>query len=194
MFATSERVTSAAEGRAILTSEVGTQAAADRLQRLMVLAVPLVRMVGRGARLTRVPWVLVGSAALASGVAARAGAREVQVLSSFLAHRIAEATGQPADPALVKKLAVELYLAPNRSPTLSDRRLRLGRILRRWVLHGVLGRKTGTGAAAKALEAAEGLDLGPLIGRWAALGAPSASSPQSAPARARERDRPRSSG
>jgi len=69
----------------------------------------------------------------------------------------------------VKKLTVELYLAPKRVPDLSDRRLRLHRLLRRWVFRGAIGRKTGK-AATKALKAAERLDVGPLITRWAELG------------------------
>ncbi len=140
-----------------------------------MLAVPVARMAARGARFTRVPWVLVGTAAFSTGLTVRTGAREVQVLGSLVAHRIEEATGQPADPALVKKLAVELYLAPKRPPKLSDRRLRLHRLLKRWVFRAAFRRKAGK-AAAKALEAAERLDVRPLITRWSELGAPSSPS------------------
>ena len=113
--------------------------------------------------------MLLGTTAVSTGLTVRTGAREVQVLGSLLAHRIEETTGQPADPALVKKLTVELYLAPKRAPELSDRRLRLHRLVKRWVFRGAIGRKTGK-AATKALEAAERLDVGPLIARWSELG------------------------
>ena len=95
----------------------------------------------------------------------RRGVRELQVLGALIAQRIEALTGGPADPSLVKKLAVELYLAPKRPPDLSDRRLRLQRLVRRWSFRGAIGRDTGT-AATKALEAAERLDLRPLIARW----------------------------
>ncbi len=172
MLGASGRVTSAAEGRAALASEEGKEAAADRLQRVVVVAVPVVRRVAKGAKFTKTPWVLLGTTAFSTGLTVRTGAREVQVLGSLIAHRIEEATGQPADSALVKKLTVELYLAPKRLPDLSDRRLRLHRLLRKWVFRGAIGRKTGK-AATKALEAAERLDVGPLISRWAELGASS---------------------
>jgi hypothetical protein len=96
----------------------------------------------------------------------RAGIRELQVLGSLVAHRIEAATGQPADPGLVKKLTVELYLAPGSPPDLSDRRLRVGRVMAGWLLRGALGRETGK-AAVKALEAADRLDVQVLVARWA---------------------------
>ena len=142
----SERVMSAAEGKALLASKEGTEAVAGHLQRVVVLAAPVVRTVAKGARFTRVPWVLLGTTAVSTGSTLNTGVREVQVLGSLLAHRIEEATGQPADPALVKKLTVELYLAPKRVPELSDRRLRLHRLIKRWLLRGVFGRKTGKAA------------------------------------------------
>ena len=146
MLAASDRVTSAAEGLDVLTSEEGAEAVADRFQRVLVLAVPVVRTVAKGARFTRVPWVLLGTSAVSTGLTVRTGVREVQVLGSLVAHRIEETTGQPADPALVKKLAVELYLAPKRSPELSDRRLRLHRLVKRWVVRAAFRRKTGKAA------------------------------------------------
>ena len=169
MLAASDRVTSAAEGRALLASQEGREAVADNMQRVVVFAVPVVRMVAKGARFTKVPWVLLSATAVSTGLTVRTGVREVQVLGSLIARRIEETTGQIADPALVKKLTVELYLAPKRVPDLSDRRLRLHRLIRHWVFRGAIGRKTGK-AATKALEAAEGLDVGPLITRWAELG------------------------
>jgi hypothetical protein len=113
-----------------------------------------------------VPWALVASTTISIGFTVRAGVREVHVLGSLLAGRIERATGQPADPALVKKLAVELYLAPGREPDLSERGLGLARLVRRWLLRGVLGRETGK-SATKALDAAERLDVHGLVGKWA---------------------------
>ncbi len=177
MLGTSQRVTSAAEGRALLASEEDTEAAADRLQRAVVLAVPVVRIVAKGARMSKVPWALVASSVVSTGLTARAGAREVQVLGSLVAHRIEQSTGRRADPTLVKKLTVELYLAPKRPPALSDRRLRLHRLIKRWVFRGVIGRKTERDAT-KALEAAERLDVVPLVTRWEELGALSSPTPR----------------
>jgi hypothetical protein len=168
MLEAPERVSSAREGKALLASQESSEDVADQVQKVVVLAVPLLRTVARGARLTRVPWVLVASTAVSVGLTLRTGVREVQVLGSLVAHRIEEATGEPADPALVKKLAVELYLTPKRVPDLSDRKLRPGRLVRRWVFSGALGRRTGK-RAAKALEAAERLDVRPLVDRWAEL-------------------------
>ena len=67
-------------------------------------------------------------------------------------------TGAPADPALVKKLAVELYLAPKRKPDVARLDLPLARLVRKWLFRGVFGRDTRR-AAEKALDAAEQLDL-----------------------------------
>jgi hypothetical protein len=168
MLTSSERVTTAAEGRALLASRESAEAVADRLQKLVVLTVPAMRMAARGARFTKIPWVMLASTMFTTGLTYRAGVREVQVLGALIAHRIEEATGQPADPALVKKLAVELYLAPRKRPDLSDRRLRLRRLLRRWMFRGALGRETGN-AATKALDAAERLDVRWAADRWAGL-------------------------
>src|SRR6478752_5407467 len=56
-----ERVTSAAEGKRRLAGNAEFEARADKLQRLVVAAVPVVRMAARGARFTRAPWVMVAS-------------------------------------------------------------------------------------------------------------------------------------
>lgn len=154
----SERVTSAAEGKRLLAQDDDAEELTDRVQRLVMLAVPVVRTLARGARLTRVPWVLVASTAVSTTTTIRAGVREVRVLGSLVAHRLEQTTGAPADPALVKKLTLELYLRPRRQPDLSDTSLPLAKLVRRWLLRGALGRDT-TKAAGKALDAAERLDL-----------------------------------
>ena len=46
---TGERVTSAAEGRGLLAGEAETEALADNIQRVVVLAVPVIRTVARGS-------------------------------------------------------------------------------------------------------------------------------------------------
>ena len=114
-------MTSAAEGKRLLAGNVELEARADKLQRLVVAAVPVVRMAARGARFTRVPWVMVASSAFTTGVAVRTGVRELQVLASLIAHRLEQATGAPADPALVRKLAIDL-LPPPQARARPDRR------------------------------------------------------------------------
>jgi hypothetical protein len=165
---TEERVTSAAEGKRLLAGEADTEALAGDIQRVIVLAVPVVRRLAHGARLTRVPWLMVASSAVSIGVGVRAGVRELQVLASLLAYRLEQATGAPSDPMLVEKLAIDLYLDPKRTPKLADDRLRLVRLTRKWVLGGAFGRKTSK-RAARALAAAEQLDAAELAARWAAV-------------------------
>jgi|SRR4051812_40717808 hypothetical protein len=161
-----ERVTSAAHAKRRLAGEEDAEALAGHIQRVVVLAVPVVRRLARGARFTKVPWVMVASTVVSVGTALTTGTRELQVLASLVAHRLEEATGAPADPALVKKLAVDLYLDPKRPPRLDDDRLRLVRLTRKWVLGGAFGRKTSK-RAEKALEAAERIDASSLAARWA---------------------------
>jgi hypothetical protein len=165
---TGERVTSAAEGKRLLAGEAETEARADKVQRVVVAAVPVVRVLARGARFTRVPWVMVASSAVSIGVAVRVGVRELQVLASLVAHRLEQATDRPADPDLVKKLAIDLYLNPKRTPSLSDDRLRLMRLSRKWVLSGAFSRNTSK-QAARALDAAERLDPTAVATQWAAI-------------------------
>jgi len=163
-LSTSDRVTSAAEGKRLLAEDDGTEALADRVQRVVVLAVPVLRTFARGARFTRIPLVLVATTAFSIGSAVRSGVREAQVIGSLVAYRLEQATGRPADPALVKKLTLELYLAPRSTPDTSDLSLPLGHVLQRWLIKGAIGRDTRK-AASKALDAAERLDLRPYVQR-----------------------------
>ncbi len=162
LFLTSERVTSAAEGKKQLAADGDGEVLADQVQRVAVLAVPVVRTLARGARFTRVPWVLVASTAFSIASTLRAGVREVQVIGSLIAHRIEQETGRPAAPRLVKRLALELYLSPRRTPPTTDRPLPLRRLLQRWLFKGAFGRDTRR-AASKALDAAERLDVRPYL-------------------------------
>jgi hypothetical protein len=160
-----ERVTSAAEGKRLLAGKADTEALTDNIQRVVALAVPVVRVLARGARFTRVPWVMIASSALSIGITVRTGARELQVISALIAHRF-EKAGAPDDPALVKKLTIDLYLDPKRTPDLVDGRLRIVRLTRKWVLSGALGRKTSR-RAHRALDAAEKLDTTAISEQWA---------------------------
>jgi hypothetical protein len=152
------QVTSAAEAKRVLAEHEDTEQMTDSIQRFVGLATPIVRIALRGARFTRVPWVLVASSAVSIGVTVRTGVRELQVLAALLSHRYEKATGRPPDPALLQKLTLELYLKPRRTPDVSDRGLPLARLARRWIVSGALGRNT-RGKTDKALDAAERLDL-----------------------------------
>ena len=163
-----DRVTSAADGKLRLSGQTGTEELADKVQRVVVLATPVVRAVARGAKLTRLPWVMIASSSVSVGIAVRTGVREIQVLSSLVAYRVEQASGGPADPRLVEKVAIDLYLSPKRKPDLTDDRLRLVRLTRKWVLLGAFGRTTSK-RADKALDAAEKINGSDLAARWNAL-------------------------
>jgi len=159
-----KRVASAAEARQLLKREEQAEAVTGEIQRVVALAVPVFLRLARGARLTKVPWVLVASATLSIGAAVRSGFKEIQSLSSLIAHRLEQETGAPADPALVKKLAVDLYLHPRRAPNLNGP-VRIVRLTRKWLLGGAFGRKTER-RASRAFEAAERIDAAALAARW----------------------------
>src|SRR5262245_46064340 len=162
------RVASAAEGKRLLQRDEQNEVLADDIQRVIVLSLPVIRSFARGAKLVKLPWVVLVTSGLSVGIAVRTGVREIQVISSLVAHRIEQETGAPADPELVKKLAVDLYLHPRRKVELRDDKLRLVRLSRKWTLGGVFGRKTEK-RAAKALTAAERLDAKAAAARWAEL-------------------------
>jgi hypothetical protein len=151
-------VTSAAQGKRMLAEDDDAEELADTVQRLVGLATPLVRVALRGARLSRVPWLLVASSTVSLTVTVRAGVRELRVLAAFLQHRFELELGQAPDPALLQKLTLELYLSPKRTPDASDLDLPLARLVRRWVVSGALGRDTRS-STGKALDRAERLDL-----------------------------------
>jgi hypothetical protein len=157
-------VTTATEGKRLLAEDDDTEHMTDAIQRFVGIATPLVRIALRGARFTRIPWVLVASSSVSIGVTVRTGVRELRVLAALLAHRFEEETGAQPDPALLQKLTLELYLRPRRSPNVSDVSLPLAGLARRWILSGALGRDTRA-KADKALEAAERLDMAALAAR-----------------------------
>ena len=158
------RVTTAAEGKRLLAEDDSTEELADAMQRFVGVATPIVRVVARGARFTRLPWLLVASSTVSIGVTVRAGVRELQVLAALLAHRFEQDTGAPPEPMLLQKLTLELYLSPRKTPEVSDLRLPIVRLARRWIISGAFGRDT-RGKTGKALDMAEHLDLAPLAAR-----------------------------
>ena len=166
-LAPSVRVTSAAEGRALLQSGHHPEVLSDQMQKIAIAAVPIVRLARRTGRFARVPSVVVATTALSAGMTVRRGVREVQVVAALVEHGIERATGEPADPDLVQALAVELYLDPRRAPEPRRGRVRVVALARRWAWRGTLGWDTGA-AAERALEAAERLDYTAEVARWAA--------------------------
>ena len=157
-------VATAAEGKRLLAEDDDTEQRTEAIQRFVGIATPVVRIALRGARFTRIPWVLAASTSMSIGVTVRTGVRELQVLAALLAHRFKEETGAQPDAALLRKLTLELYLRPRRTPNVSDVSLPLARLARRWIVSGALGRNT-RGKADNALDAAERLDMAALASR-----------------------------
>jgi hypothetical protein len=158
------RVTTAAEGKRLLAEDDDTEQMTDAIQRFVAIATPVVRIALRGARFTRIPWVLVASSIVSIGVTVRTSVRELQVLAALLAHRFQEETGVQPDAALLQKLTLELYLRPRRTPNVSDFSLPLARLARGWIVSGAMGRNT-RGKTDKALDAAERLDIAAFASR-----------------------------
>ena len=76
------QVTSAAEGRRLLAEDDDTEQMTDAIQRFVGIATPVVRIALRGARFTRIPWVLVASSSVSISEASpgRSGLDSVRVL------------------------------------------------------------------------------------------------------------------
>jgi hypothetical protein len=157
-------VTTAAEAKRLLADQEDTEELTDSIQRFVAISTPVVRIALRGARFTRIPWVLVASSAVSIGVTVRNGVREMQAIAALLAHRFEKETGAPPDPALLQKLTLELYLRPRRAPDVSDLGLPLVRLARRWIISGAFGRNT-RGKTEKAFDPAERLDVSSLARR-----------------------------
>ena len=142
LLSSDARVTTAAEGKRLLAEDDDTEQMTDAIQRFVGIATPVVRIALRGARFTRIPWVLVATSSVSIGVTVRTGVRELQVLAALLAHRFEAENGVQPDAALLQKLTLELYLRPRRTPDVSDVSLPLARLARRWIVSGALGRNT----------------------------------------------------
>ena len=157
-------MTSAAEGKRRLAGNAEFEARADKLQRLVVAACrscasrprrPHYEGAMGDGRLER----LHDRRRRSNGRARAAGAR--------LADRAPDRTGgrRPRRPALVRNLAIDLYLHPKRAPDPNDDGLHLVRLSRRWVLSGAFGRNTSK-QAKEALDAAERLDAAALVAEY----------------------------
>ena len=157
-------VTSAADAKRLLAGDEDTEELTDTVLRFVAIATPVVRIALRGARFTRVPWVLVASSAVSIGVTVRNGVRELQAIAALLAYRFNQETGAPPEPALLQKLTLELYLKPRRTPDVSDLGLPLARLARRWIISGAFGRNT-RGKTEKAFDAAERFDVASIAAR-----------------------------
>jgi len=164
LLSTRNQVTTTAEAKALLADSEDTEELTDAVQRFVAVATPVARVALRGARFTRIPWVLVASSTVSIGVTVRNGIRELQAIAAVIAHRFEQESGEPPDPALLQKLTLELYLRPRHAPDVSDLGLPLTRLARRWIVSGAFGRKT-RGKTARALDAAEHLDLASISGR-----------------------------
>jgi hypothetical protein len=168
-------VKTAAEAKRLLADHEDTEEMTDAIQRFVAIATPVARIALRGARFTRVPWVLVTSSAVSIGVTVRNGVRELQALAALLAYRFEHETGSLPDPALLRKLTLELYLKPSRTPDVSNPGLPLARLARRWIVSGALGRNTRK-KTEKALDSAERLDLAAVARRVPVATGPTTSS------------------
>ena len=102
-------VKTAAEAKRLLAKDEDTEEITDAIQRFVAIATPAARIPLRGARFTRVPWVLVASSAVSIGVTVRNGVRELRVIAALLAQRLEQETGVAPDPALLRKLTLELH-------------------------------------------------------------------------------------
>jgi hypothetical protein len=91
-------VRTATEAKRLLADYEDTEEMADAIQRFVAIATPVARIALRGARFTRVPWVLLASSAVSIGVTVGNGVRELQTLAALLAHRLEQETGSPPIP------------------------------------------------------------------------------------------------
>jgi hypothetical protein len=162
----SQRITSAAEGRAVLESDDHSEAFAEQLQMIAIVVTPLIRTLRLTRRFAKVPTVLIASTVLATVMTIRRGVRELQILAALVEHRIETDTGRRPDAELVKATTLALYLDPGRVPEPRSGGRQFARVARRWAIRGAFGRDTGH-SAARALDAAERLDAGTLVARWA---------------------------
>ena len=162
------QVTTADDARALLDDpdSIDVSAFADQIQQVAIIAIPLVRRLGAFRRVPgvkKVPWVLSIITVANVTRSIRQGVREVQVVGSYLAARLQATTGQPPDPELVKRLTVQLYLSPSRQPDTSiTAGVPSGRLLRRWLTYGLVGRTTNK-VAVRAVGAVERLDVASLV-------------------------------
>jgi hypothetical protein len=168
MLATPHRVSSKKEALDLLATRADSEALGSQIQKLAIVLTPVLRRLVAARKipgLRRVPVAASVITVASVANALRDGVRDVQVVGSYLAGRIEEATGQPADPDLVKKLTVDLYLSPDHRMLVTDRKVKAMALLRKWLASGVFGRDLGK-AARKAIEAVSRLDIGRVLASW----------------------------
>lgn len=120
--------------------------------------------------------------ALRLSTTSRRGVRELQLLASYVIHRLRTA-GVTPDRGLVRSLVLSLYLDPARRPVLEINRGRAaGGIARQWVLRSLGGdaEPAVRARARRQAEAIDRLDLTELGTQWAAHhpGPPSSHPPE----------------
>jgi len=146
---------------------------ASQIQKTALVVTPLLRrfrVVRKAPGIRRIPYIAVATTLATVSTQLWAGIREVQVLAAFLETRLMEA-GLPADAPLVKRLAIELYTHPDRTPTLESVSTSIRGLVSRWAFAGVFGRDTSK-RARKAFSAAERLDLDEVVAAWTPLANP----------------------
>lgn len=142
-------------------------ALAGQIQKTALVVTPLLRRfrtVSKAPGVRKVPYVAVVATLTTVSTQLWAGIKEVQVLAALVETRLRDA-GLPADPPLVKRLAIELYTHPDRTPTLESVSVSIRGMVARWAAAGVFGRDTSK-RARKAFVAAERLDYAALVADW----------------------------
>lgn len=157
------------EAMALARSEFAWNADAlnDQIRKVALVVLPLLRrtgMVARAPGLRRVPGIAVATTLAAVTTQLWSGVKELQILSALVSTRLNRA-GYEAEPPLVKRLAIELYVHPERQPVLASEATSITRVLARWIFGGVFGRNTSR-RARKAFVAAEQLDLDAVMSQW----------------------------
>ncbi len=107
--------------------------------------------------------------ALRLSTTARRGVRELQLLASYVIHRLRSAGVDP-DPGLVRSLTLSLYLDPARRPALDAPGGRAaGGVSRQWVLRSLGGdaEPAVRARARRQADALDRLDLAALGVQWA---------------------------
>jgi hypothetical protein len=125
------------------------------------------KMVARVGGVASRKVVLPVTVAVDVGLGAREGLRELQILASFLIHRL-RAAGLPVDPDLVRRTTTAVYLEPRTFPEIgrSASSLSLG-VARKWARHAVPGGKRRREADAEMrIIAVDRIDLDRLVAVW----------------------------
>ena len=164
---------------------VGAAPAATTLTAFVAAATPMARRAiamasksGKVASKTPLPSskaIKVGLAsipvALRLSTTSRRGVRELQLLASYVIHRLRD-VGSVPDRGLVRSLTLSLYLDPARRPSLEIPSGRAaGGVARQWVLRSLGGdaEHAVRARARRQAEAIERLDLAALARHWAQL-------------------------